>query len=207
MTRRSLIFAITLALCCSYLSAAPTLTLLPLGGNLTGSPNQTIGWGYTIVNDTADWLLFTNSFFCNTGGDPNFTDCTTPGTGPTAFGPQFGVYSDYIATSGIDVAPHTTTPPTAFSPGSPGSGVGQYHVNSGALPGSSDTGNLFISYNIFTGDPFAGGAQDPTDPGTLELSAAAKVTVTASIPEPGTVALFLCGLVCVAALGKKTFRS
>jgi hypothetical protein len=190
------------------LCASPTLTLIPVGGALTGSPNQTIGWGYTIVNDTADWMLFNSSNFCNTGGDPNFADCVTPGTGPTSFGPVFGTYTDYIATSTIEVAPNSTIGPTPFSAGSPGAGVGQYLVNSGALAGSSDVGQLFIGYNIFTGDPLSGGAQDPSDPGNLELSAAASVTVvTAGVPEPGTFALLGCAIAFLAATRKKTYRA
>lgn len=208
MTGRVLVSAVVAVLLCCCAYAAPTLTLIPPGGGLTGSPNQVIGWGYTITNDTSDWLLFTNSLFCNAGGDPNSADCTTPGTGPTSFGPQFGVYTDYIAAAGIEVAPNSTIGPTAFSPGAPGTGVGQYKVNAGALNGQMDAGNLFITYNEFIGDPFNGGSADPADPGNLELFAAASATVTGavSIPEPSSLLLIAAPLFVLAGTGIRRRR-
>jgi hypothetical protein len=176
------------------------LTLLPPSGALTGGPNQTVGWGFTISNDGADFLLITGSFFCNAGGDPNFTDCTTPGTGPSSFGPQFGVYTDYIGARATEVPAFGSTGPITFSPGSPGFGVGQYTVNSNAPTFSIDSGNLFVTYNLYQGDPVDGGTPDPNDPGNLELSAAASVEV---VPEPGTYAMLGCGIVALLALRKK----
>src|SRR5437016_8697105 len=158
MNRRAVpLAAVVLALCSWGAYATPTLTLIPPSGALTGFQNQTTGWGFTITNDTSDWLIVTNSFFCNTGGDPNFSDCTTPGNGPASFGPQFGTYTDYIAANVTVVPAFGTVGPTFFSPGSPGSGVGEYKVNSNAPIGSLDSGNLFVTYNTFNGDPFDGG--------------------------------------------------
>ena len=33
-----------------------TLDLIPATGNVEGSPGSTVGWGYTITNNSADWL-------------------------------------------------------------------------------------------------------------------------------------------------------
>jgi hypothetical protein len=199
MTRRAVLLAAAVGLCSWGAYATPTLTLIPPSGNLTGYDGQTVGWGFTITNDTSDWLLITGSFFCNAGGDPNFTDCTTPGTGPTFFGPQFGTYTDYIGTRATEVPPTGQTGPTAFSRGSPGFGVGEYKVNSNAPLASMDLGNIFVTYAEYQGSPVDGGTPDPNDPGNLELSAAASVTVV-PVPEPATFLLVGGSLVALAGL-------
>jgi hypothetical protein len=77
--------------------------------------------------------------------------------------------------------------------------VGEYKVNSNAPLASMDLGNLFVTYAEYQGSPIDGGTPDPNDPGTLELSAAASVTVV-PVPEPATFLLVGGSLVALAGL-------
>ena len=43
---------------------AVILTLIPTGGNLSGTPGSTVGWGFSISNDT-DYLLVSSADFCS----------------------------------------------------------------------------------------------------------------------------------------------
>jgi len=54
------------------LAATISLTLMPASGNVSGPPGSTVGWGYTITNNSSDWVetlsVFAGSF---THGTPN----------------------------------------------------------------------------------------------------------------------------------------
>jgi hypothetical protein len=188
MNRRAvLVAAVTVALCSWSAYATPTFTLLP--ADITGFQGQTVGWGFQVTNTSdTDWVVVTNSFFCQPGLDPTAVDCTIDPNGPA-----LGVYTDYAGADGIVLAPFeqgtdsfTSFP---FSPGNPGQGVGQYAIFGNATPGT-DTGNIFLTYNLYLGDPRTGGAPDTENypNGTLDVSAAATVTVM-PIPEPATFLL------------------
>ncbi len=198
MNRRVVLLAAAVGALCSWSAyATPTFTLLP--ADVTGFPGQTVGWGFQVTNTSdTDWVVITNSLFCEPGGDPNFTDCTT-----NPFGPALGVYTDYAGADGIVLAPFeqgtdsfTSFP---FSPGNPGNGVGQYAIFGNAKPGT-DLGNIFLTYNLYLGDPRNGGAPDTeSDPGNLEVSTAASVTVMA-VPEPAAFLLLGTALAGLAGL-------
>ncbi|HEV2688040.1 MAG TPA: PEP-CTERM sorting domain-containing protein, partial [Bryobacteraceae bacterium] len=89
----------------------------------------------------------------------------------------------------------------AFSPGSPGTGVGQYMINLSATIGSLDTGNIFVTFDEYNGNPF-----DQDNPGTFvgsdETSAAASVLVT-GVPEPSTFLLAGGALLALAGLRRR----
>jgi PEP-CTERM motif len=182
------------ALCCWSAYATPTLTLIPSNGSVSGFAGQTVGWGYSIMNDTSFFLLINNSYFCGPGGDPSFTDCTT-----NPFGPAFGVYTDYIAAFNpfTEVPPNTTIGSPPFSPGTPGTanGVGEYKINLGTPIGSMDNGTIFITFDEFNGNPFDGGQPVGSD----QISAKASVTVVAT-PEPATFLLLGGALLALAGL-------
>ncbi|HYL72842.1 MAG TPA: hypothetical protein VEU96_01500 [Bryobacteraceae bacterium] len=204
MTRRVVHFAgLLLALCAWQAIAAPVLTLLP--PDISGFPGNTVGWGVQINNTSdTDWLKITGSLFCGVGGDPNVNDCTTTFNGTTQFGPSFGAYTDYVGQDGIILAPFEMGTDSffsfPFSPGNPGSGVGQYQIfpqsfftsNSIALP-VTDSGNIFVTFDIYNGDPLNGGSKT----GSGEVSSAATVTVMPA-PEPATFLLLGGSLAALA---------
>jgi hypothetical protein len=142
---------------CAY--ADPVLSLTPTSGVVGAQPGQTTGWGFTITNDTSDYLLVDASYFRGTGGDPQFTDCTDPSDPPISYGPAIGVYTDFIANNVTLVSPDSSLT-EAFSL-TLQQGVGSYAITSGTPALSADIGNLFVIYDEYDGNPF-----DPVDPGT-----------------------------------------
>jgi hypothetical protein len=200
MKTRIVIFATILgALANGVVHADPTLALTPASA-IQGEPGQTVGWGFTIDNDTGYYLLVDSSNFCGIGGDPFFTDCTTTYDPPTEYGPAYGVYDDYIATNLTDIAPLSTLS-VSFDPVAQ-TGVGAYVIDPAAPVGSVDQGNIFVSYMEFSGDPLAGGTQVSGD---IEISASASVDV---VPEPAVFSLTGFGVLLVAwAIRRSTRRS
>lgn len=173
------------ALCSWSAYATPVLTLTP-SGNVGGPPGSTVGWGFSLMNDTGFFLLVDGSFFCQSGQDPQFNTCTQ----------TQGVYTDYIAANATLVAPMSTAS-QSFMQGSPGMGVGQYAISSSAVFPAMDSGKIFVVFQEFNGNPFMGGTQVSGD---IEIFASASVQV---VPEPATFALFGASL---AGLGLLRFR-
>lgn len=143
------------ASCCWQAYGDPVLTLDPASGDIGGSPGATIGWGYTITNDTGYYLLPVYSFFCEAGEDPQFTAC----------GPDLGAstYTDYIATY-QDTVVGASIPPTGLSgtfDSSLGTGFGAYTIDPAASVGSQDSGTLVLEYEEYSTDPL-------TDPSAVQ---------------------------------------
>jgi len=160
-----------------------TLTLTPSSGTLDGLPGATVGWGYSIDNDTGDNLIVANSYFCAGAEDPAYTTCS-PSLGAST-------YTDFIASNGTLIAPDSVES-QPFNAGTQ-SGVGEYTIDSSALAGQTDTGTIVVLYDLYDADFNQIG-------GTMELTAAAEVLVagaTSAVPEPRS--LFFLGF-AIAAL-------
>ncbi len=161
-------------------SAAPILTLNPPGGALTGSPGQTVGYGFTITNDTTFYLLFDASYFCQPGQDPASTTCTQ----------ILGTYHDFIAGNGTEVSPMGSLT-QSFNVNTM-TGFGAYTILPAVLVGATDSGRLVGTYMEYEGDPFNGGTQVSGD---IEIAALASVTVIGAVPEPsGGILMIVAGL-------------
>ncbi len=63
-----------------------TLTLTP--ATISGAPGSTVGWSYSLVNDTANWIVI-NSVV------------------DSGFNPAFGTFTEFAATNFNVVAPNT----------------------------------------------------------------------------------------------------
>jgi hypothetical protein len=167
-------------------------------GLITGQPGETIGWGFSITNDTPYWMLVDSSQFCQPGQDPLFTTCTTTLGSPT---PDTG-YTDLIATNATVIDPFSTLT-TPYDPTVP-AGLGTYSIGSTVPIGSVDSGNIILTYIEFSGgSPLTTGT--PVS-GDIELSGAASVDV---VPEPSAVLLELTavGLLGIGRLfARKSLR-
>ena len=177
------------------LAASPILTLNPSSGNLSGVPGALAGWGFTITNDSG-YIEINSSQFCV--APVNFPVSCNP--------PTTGTYTDIISTDNdIIVGPPGGTDPDsvmqAFDPVGL-TGVGSFLIDSGAMPGASDAGQIVLTYTLTN--------LDPNDPnavvlGTgLILSADASITVSQPlpppmVPEPATAGLLGSALLALLA--------
>jgi hypothetical protein len=167
------------ALAALLLAAAPLAqgalvinALNPVGGALTGIPSATVGWGFTVFNDsTSDWLVISSSRFL-----------TLPG---------WGSYADLVGPQGIVLQPEAILTQT-FSAAT-GSGAGSFAINPAAGLGWTVSGNLELLYDIYDSDP---DADDSVQTGASTVRSAASVTVaeSAAVPLPPTAALLALGL-------------
>lgn len=156
------------AICFLLLAAVPkliyadqiyTFSTIPMSGNLSGTPGSTIGWGYSIANQSrTDWLLATNLS----------ADSFAYGTPTLLF--------DFP-----EVAPGATVM-QLFDPVD-STGLYQIALNAGASNGSVDSGNFILSAQWFNGDPFNGGTfiADAVD---ARASYSVTVRSTSAVPEP-----------------------
>lgn len=185
-----------IALGCAVLTATPAFTTIPLSGNVSAEPGQTVGWGFTITNDTSDYLFFDNSAFCGIGGDPFLNSCAGPYDGITNFGP-FGAdtYTDFIGANLTFVAPNSTLTQTFDA--TLMTGVGAYFIDPTTPLGTKDIGTLFVQFTPFNGNPLTTGTPDGAE---TELGAPVQVNVT---PEPGTFALGAGAIALLAALRRR----
>ncbi|SRR6266478_791772 len=202
---------------------AAMITLNPLSGAVSGSQGQKVGWGFTLTNST-DWLVVTNSGFCSgtghTAADLGTAACTT------AYA-AIGSYTDYIAAtfSSLNLIIGTPNPPDAN--GGPactvstttscdmaslaqafdgmGMGVGQFVINPSAASSAMVSGQLLVTYDLFSRSPNNPNFNPDTDLVSTDnlFAPLASVTVTASVPEPGTL-LFMGP--ALAAFGLLRFR-
>lgn len=154
---------------------AVTLQLSPFGGAINGLPGDTVGWGFTLTNDSPNWLTVTSS-------------ALTFETNPL-----LGVYSDLIGLQGGPVPFFALTPFSNWSQTFDGisEGAGAYAISAGATLFAQNTGDLLVNFDFFDNDPLTVGVQ------IASASVAADFTVNvsppATVPEPSTLGLMLLG--------------
>jgi hypothetical protein len=146
------------------------LTVTP--STISGAPGSTVGWGFTIFNDT-NYLVVSSAAF-------------TPAS-------PLGTFTDFIAQFNFIVvgpAPEATSVSHAFNLNAL-TGIGSYAISSAAPSGSVIAGQIVLSYDLFSRSP-----NDPNfDPNTdtvstgNPLSGAAQVNVGSTVPEPASFGL------------------
>lgn len=165
-----------------------TLTLLP-SGNLSGPPGSTVGWGYTITNNTANWLetlsLDAGSF---TSGTPNLIfDFPT-------VGPNSSITENFSAV-------------TTASCSSPPCGLYEFTWNSNAPVGTVNSGTFTLSSEYFSGDPANPASTDlgPAPDASANYSISA-ITVS-TVPESASIVFVFTGLCGLCLLRRRQCRA
>lgn len=167
----------------SAAQAAPIITLDP-SASIGGSPGDTIGWGFTINNDTTQWLVVSS-------------------VTPSGFSPAVGTFTDFIASQNFYVVNPNSIFSAPFSSATNG-GFGSFLIDSGAAQGAVANGTFAILYDLYANDPNI----DPSEvaPGNAFSELSASVTVARAsqgIPEPGQGILVALGLGGLAILRRR----
>ena len=145
-----------------------TFSTLPGSGDVAGPAGSTVGWGYSITNNSlTDWLV------------------TTAISAGTFFnGIPSAIFDFPILAPGATIS----------VPFSAAGGLGLYELtwNATAPAGFVNSGTFDLSAEWWNGDPFAGGsflalAADETAPYTATVTARA-------LPVPSTLLLMVLGL-------------
>lgn len=157
-----------------------TFATIPQDGAIMGPPGATIGWGYTIMNESlTSWLEMTALSadpFLN--GTPNATfdfPILSPGTTASApYDPLNGLFGLY-----------------------------EFTWDFGAPIGFSNTGTFILSGAFYDADPLSGGTILSPMPGDQSASYSASVVASTPIPESATWLLLTCGLLALIVLHKR----
>jgi len=171
-----LLLSLIVAAASSAALANPILTLDPANGQLTGSPGSTVGWGFTIQNDTSFYLLVTS-------------------VTATGFDPATGAFSDYISSVNFTAVSPNSSYPESFNASIP-TGFGEFAILNTATIGAITGADFEVLYDLLVNDPNGLLGSDPGDLyGNTFNATAGQVTVTeastADIPEPATLSLIL----------------
>jgi len=155
-----------------------TFSTIPPSGSISGAAGSTVGLGYTVTNNSLNqWLMFNDIRI----------DVTSPN----------GTANPSVFDSPI-VAPNTTI--TTDYDGI--NGLLEFHWDASAPAGSSISGNLFLSAEWWTGDPFDEGEFLEAIP---DFSVPFSVTVPVScnctpVPEASSLQTLILGLSGIGAL-------
>ncbi len=176
-----------LAIAALLLSAIPAAAadvydfgVLPAGGAITGGPGSTIGWGYSIQNEsTSLWLV-------TTGLDMSVFQHGTP-----------HLLLDFpaIAPGGSITVPFDDVA---------GTGLAEITWDSSVPAGYEASGNFHLSAEWWNGDPLANGNFLSTAPFEVQPYDA-TVTATAT-PEPATISLISFPLLAVGLWRRRRSR-
>lgn len=188
------ILAVSMLCSVAWADGAPTLTLDPTNGAISGAPGATVGWGFTITN-TADFLVVSSSDFCV--GVITSPCSNSLGTYTDFIGPQFQV---------VGPSPENPSLTQAFDLLAQ-TGMGSFAINLSALAGDSVTGEIVVTYDLFSVDPNSltfDPITDTVSTGDM-LTAAASVSVPAAttVPEPNSLILLGSGLMTLFGAARK----
>lgn len=155
-----------------------TFSLIPASGDVAGSVGSTVGWGYSITNDSAaDWLVTTAL-----ASDP-FQN----GTPTQIFDfPDLAPGATVTLPFSLDATASCSSPPC---------GLYELSWDAAAPVGFVNLGTFTLGAQWWTGDPLNGGTLIMDAP---DASAPYSATATAAAPEPSMALLLLAVLAGVA---------
>jgi hypothetical protein len=165
------------------------LTLIPASGNVSGSPGSTVGWGYTLTNNTSQWITtMTVSADPFRNGTPNLI-FDFP-----AVAPDSSVTLDFSTGASASCA---------FPP----CGLYELTWDSAAPMGFMNSGTFTVSSDFFSAEPGTSGAIDLGHAPDADASYSATVSGTHVTPEPSSLLLLISGLGVSVLQIKRRMRS
>jgi hypothetical protein len=160
-----------------------TFTAVPASGNIEGPAGSTIGWGYSITNDSStDWLVTTNlaaGVFQNGTPDASLFD--------------FPI-----------VSPLTTV--TVPYDQSTGSGLFGLAWNSSAPSAFVNSGSFTLSAEWFTGNPLTTGTDTGISGNEIAAYSATVSSPVSTVPEPNFSVLIAAALLLLCLGKSNNFR-
>ena len=169
-----ILFCVAVIFCASPAARADSFTfsVLPAGGTVSGPAGSTVGWGYTITNQSStNWLVLTGlsaDLFLN--GTPDASYFTLPILAPNTVATLTFNSGTYEGLFGLT---WDVTAPVGFT----------------------NSGTFIVSAEFWDNDPLAGGNFVSLG---LDQSAGYSATVVpsaSSVPEPSTLILLTTGLI------------
>ena len=115
----------------THACASPAFTLDPVGGNVSGFAGQTVGWGFTLKNNTDFILIVSSSEF-----QPSLN--------------SIGTFTDFMGPEFIELDPGASL--TQAFDFSSQLGVGSFAIDGGVSVPSSIVGRILVTYDLFTED-------------------------------------------------------
>jgi hypothetical protein len=158
-----------------------TFSTIPHSGSISGAAGSTVGWGYSVTNNSLDqWLLFNTI-----GTDAGFSDGT----------PNGGVFDSPIVAPGVTI----TTDYDGIS------GLFEFTWDAGAPAGSFNSGNFVLSAEWWNGDPFDDVAQGEFLESIPDFSVPYSVSVPVScnctpVPETSSLQTLAFGIAGIGAV-------
>jgi hypothetical protein len=153
-----------------------TLTLIPASGDVAGPPGSTVGWGYTLTNNTTEWIQAMNvdaGAFQN--GTPNLI-FDFPAVAPDSF-----VTLDFSL---------VVTASCAFPP----CGIYELIWDNGAPIGFVNSGTFTVSSDYYSGDPSNPNSVDLGPAPDASAAYSATVSSPTGVPEPSAWLLLLTAI-------------
>ena len=178
-------------------SNVTTLTLNPADGALEGQPGQSVGWGFTIVDDTYS-VTVAGTDFC-TSFNTSTDSCANPVSHGTYLDfSQFNLVQSTPGVANTSQQNFSYNPPCDPLQGDtlgPCTGTGAFTIDAdNTLSGMLLSGVIVVDYNLFD----AMGVQFEGD---NFITSSASVFVM--IPEPGTLLLMGTALAGVWLLRRR----
>lgn len=179
--RNSVFIAVLLSVMPAMAAEVYDFNVLPGTTAITGAPGATIGWGYSIHNDSSSLWLVTTDLSAGT-----FQHATPD------------LLFDFP-----DLAPGATV----TVPYNPSTAAGLYAIvwDASAPAGFMNSGNFSVSAEWWSGDPLSGGQFRFAASGSTQPYVA-SVMSSAATPEPGTVVLLSLPLLACFLFGRRRNR-
>lgn len=188
MFKRILSLTIFLGLISLHMAhASVSLQLDPPGGDLSGASGASVGWGFSLSN-TENYLVVTSASFEPATPLGTFTDYISAPENFFVVGPGLGASKTW--TQSFDASEHT--------------GIGSFVISASATPSTSASGEIVISYDLFSRSPLNPNFNPDTDTLSNGNVLTANASVSTIVPLPTAAWLFGSAMIGGFGISKRS---